>query len=64
MKPLTLLSSSNKYRGKYVALKSFSDREVIGSGVKAKTVLEAAQKKGIDEPVIFYVPEKDVVHIY
>lgn len=64
MKPRTLLSKGDKYRGKYVALKSFSSKTVIGSGTKPKTVLKAAQKKGVKEPVIFYVPEKDVKHIY
>ena len=63
MKNLTLISGK-KYEGKYVALRSFSDKKAIASGKKLNDVIERAQKKGIKSPVLIFVPEKDHVHVY
>ncbi|MBI4682584.1 MAG: hypothetical protein HY757_05735 [Nitrospirae bacterium] len=64
MQANVLLNHSEKYNGKYVAKRSFQDKEVVCSGDNPKDVAEKANKKGIINPVIFYVPKKGMVHIY
>jgi len=64
MPSTVLINNSEKYGGKYVATKSFKSKQVISSGKTPASVFNAAQKKGIKNPVIFYVPEKGSVHIY
>lgn len=64
MEPLCLLNNAEKYSGEYVALRSFTDREVINRGCNPVDVLGEARKLGVDEPVVFFVPEKDVIQIY
>ncbi len=64
MKASVLINDIEKYSGKYVATKSFLDKNVISSGKNPVKVYNAAKKKGINDPVIFYIPEKDVVQIY
>ena len=64
MKEVVLLKDSERYEGKYVAKMSFISENVISSGDDPVKVYEEAKNKGIDEPVIFYVPKKDVAHIY
>lgn len=59
----TILKTSS-YNGKYVALKSFADHSVIASGTSPKEVYEKAQKKGVKDPVISFIPTKDMVQIY
>jgi hypothetical protein len=59
-----LVKDGNKYGGKYVATKSFGDKKVISSGKDIKKVYDNAKKKGIEDPVVFYIPKKDVVQIY
>jgi hypothetical protein len=59
-----LVKDGDKYGGKYVATKSFKDKKVISFGKNPSKVFEKAKKKGVKDPVIFYVPEKDMVHIY
>ncbi|MGD0283708.1 MAG: DUF5678 domain-containing protein [Dissulfurispiraceae bacterium] len=53
-----------KYSGLFVATLSFTSKDVISSGKDAMSVLEDAKKKGADDPVVFYIPERDMVHIY
>ena len=64
MAPQALVRNSKKYGGQYVATKSFTDKNVITSGTNFDRVYEKAQKKGIKDPVVFYVPKKGMVHIY
>lgn len=59
-----LLKDGNKYSGNYVATKSFSDRAVINYGKDLSSVYNEAVKRGIVNPVVFYVPEKNMVQIY
>ncbi|HBM15366.1 MAG TPA: hypothetical protein DD381_03340 [Lentisphaeria bacterium] len=59
-----LLKDGNKYSGNYVATKSFSDRAVINYGKDLNSVYNEAVKRGIVDPVVFYVPEKNMVQIY
>ena len=64
MQPNILVKGIEKYGGKYVATRSFKDKNAICSGNTTDEVLTQALKKGIKEPVIFYVPEKGMLHIY
>jgi hypothetical protein len=59
----TLLTSNN-YNGKYVAFKDFSDSTVIGEGITPQEAYEKAQKQGFKNPVVAFVPIKDMVQIY
>jgi hypothetical protein len=59
-----IVKDSRKYAGKYVATKSFSSRVVITSGKDPIKVLESAEKKGVKNPVVFYIPLSNMVHIY
>ncbi|MGR3318658.1 MAG: DUF5678 domain-containing protein [Candidatus Anammoxibacter sp.] len=59
-----LVQDSELYSGQYVATKSFTDKEVVSHGSDPVQVSSEAKEKGIDEPVVFYIPPKDVVQIY
>lgn len=59
-----LVKDIDRYGGKYVATKDFTDKNVISYGDDPVIVFNDAQKAGIEDPVIFYVPKKDVVNIY
>lgn len=59
-----LINNGAKYAGLYVATRSFVDKDVISYGNDPVKVFNEAIKKGIQEPVVFYVPKKDVVQIY
>ncbi len=56
--------SQKRYMGKYVALKSFVDKKVVASGKRPSEVAEHAGKKGVKNPVIVFVPEKNISQIY
>jgi hypothetical protein len=58
------LIRERKYNGRYVALKDFDDHVVIADGNDPQEVYELAVKKGYPDPVIIYVPLKDMVQIY
>lgn len=58
-----ILVKSNKYDAKYVALKSAEDNTIVGSGKPPKEALNKAKEKGISNPFILYVPDKDLVLI-
>ena len=64
MKNLVLLKDGEQYSGQYVAIKSFACRKVVSSGTDVITVKKEAQDKGCLDPVVFYVPEKEMVHVY
>ena len=59
-----VLIKSEKYNGKYVAIKSFTDYTVIGEGKEPKEAIEEANKKGYTNPVVIFVPHEDMVQIY
>lgn len=59
-----LINQAELYDGKYVAIRSFTDKEVICSGEDPVQVFKCAKEVGVIEPVVFYVPEKKLVHIY
>ena len=59
-----VLITEEGYEGKYVALRSFLDRVVVASGDNPKIVMEQARQKGCTEPVMFFVPERDISLVY
>ncbi|MGR3219110.1 MAG: DUF5678 domain-containing protein [Candidatus Anammoxibacter sp.] len=59
-----LVKDSEVYSGQYVATKSFVDKEVICHGDNPISVTAEAKEKGINDPVVFYIPPEDVVQIY
>ncbi len=64
METCVLVNNIEKYSGKYVATKTFEDKDVISFGDDPVKVFNDAKKTGAKDPVVFYVPEKDAVHIY
>ena len=58
------LVKGKKYSGCYVALKDFGDNEVITDGKDPDELFRKAAQKGCKDPVILFVPEKDMVRIY
>lgn len=59
-----LVNNGEEYSGKYVATRSFGDKSPVCSGKDPQAVLREAKQMGLEDPVIFYVLEKDMVHIY
>lgn len=59
-----VLISEEGYEGKYVALRSMSDRTVIASGDDPETVMKEAREQGVDHPVMFFVPSHDITLVY
>ena len=41
-----------------------NDNTIVGAGNTPDEALAEAQKKGIQNPFLLYVPDKDLVHIY
>lgn len=64
MKVDVLLRDGEKFSGQYVAMKSFTDREIITSGTKPEKVMRDARKLGFTHPVMLFVPSKDSIHIF
>jgi hypothetical protein len=54
----------NKNNGKYIATESFESKKVIASGKDIVEVYNDAKRKGVEEPVISYVPKKGTICIY
>lgn len=59
-----LLMNTDEYNGLYVAMKSFEDSEVVGSGESPSIALCRAAEKGFNDHVLAYIPEKETVNIY
>ena len=51
-----LVENAEKYRGRYVILKSFWDNKVILDNENPSEILKQAVELGYDDPVIIYVP--------
>jgi len=62
--PIEPLVNDKKYRGRYVALKSFDDNTVVGSGKTPGRALKQAHDAGVKEPVLLFVPRKNVPWVY
>ncbi len=52
----------NKYKGLWVALED-DERTVISAGKTVKEVIDKAQKKGFEQPIIMRVPTKIIPYI-
>jgi hypothetical protein len=59
-----VLIKDRKYSGQYVVIKNLSDPTILAHGDDPKTIYEEALKKGFIEPIILFVPNKDMVQIY
>ena len=59
MKMEKVLLQGKKYKGKYVALRSATDKTVIADGDDPSTVRKRASEKGVTEPLIFFVSEPE-----
>lgn len=59
-----VLVKEDKYYGQYVAIKDFDNPTVVVFGKDPKEVFETAVQKGYPEPVIVFIPAKDMVQIY
>lgn len=59
-----VLVKTDEYNGRYVAMKGFDDHTIVGVGDDPETALKDAISKGYKEPVLLYIPEKELVHIY
>ena len=64
MQSNVLIKNSDKYSGTYVATRSFKHKNPVCWGHDPVEVRKKAEAKGVKDPVVFYVPEKDMVHIY
>ncbi|MEI9475192.1 MAG: DUF5678 domain-containing protein [Deltaproteobacteria bacterium] len=63
--PIKMLTKDGKkYGGKYVATRSFKNRSVVCAGTDPIKVVAEAKKRGVQEPVLIYIPEKGTIHIY
>ena len=58
------LMRDNSFNGQYVAMKSFRDHSVVGSGNSPQEAHKKAVQKGCLDPVITFVPTKGMVQIY
>lgn len=59
-----LLINTDEFNGRYVAMKSFDDNTIVGVGDNPEEALKDAERKGFKNPILLYIPEKDLVHIY
>jgi hypothetical protein len=59
-----ILVTTDEFNGRYVAMKSVDDNTIVGVGEDPEKALKDAEGKGFKDPVLLYVPEKDLVHIY
>ena len=64
LQPCRLLPATTGFNGRYVAMKSFEDNTIVGVEDNPEKALKDAEMKGVKNPVLLYVPEKDTVHIY
>ena len=59
-----VLVNTDKFNGRYVAMRSFEDNTIVGVGDDPVSALKEAEAKGIGSAVLLYIPEQDIVHIY
>jgi high-affinity K+ transport system ATPase subunit B len=64
MKTELELIVDKRYQGKFVALRSLTDRTVVAWGDDPSEVGTLAAEKGVEEPIVFYVPQEDVPYVY
>jgi hypothetical protein len=59
-----ILVTTDEFNGRYVAMKSVDDNTIVGVGDDPENALRQAEEKGFRNPILLYIPEKDLVHIY
>jgi len=59
-----ILIADEKYEGKYVALRSVVEQEVVAFGDNPVTVVDEAKKDGATSPLLIYVPKKDESFVF
>ena len=59
-----VLVNTDEFNGRYVAMKSSEDNTIVGVGDNPEEALKDAEEKGFKNPILLYIPEKDIVHIY
>ncbi|HUT55657.1 MAG TPA: hypothetical protein VM658_19865 [bacterium] len=59
-----VMVETDDYNGRYVALKSFEDHTVMGSGLDPAAAFDEARAKGCDDPIIVYIDDPNTVNIY
>jgi len=59
-----ILVTTDEFNGRYVAMKSVHDNTIVGVGEDPEKALRDAEEKGFKDPILLYIPEKDLVHIY
>ena len=59
-----ILVTADEFNGRYVAMKSVDDNTIVGVGDDPENALREAEEKGFRNPILLYIPEKDLVHIY
>jgi len=58
------LIATDEFNGRYVAMKGFDDNTIVWVGDNPASALKEAEAKGVRNPVLLYIPEEDIVHIY
>jgi hypothetical protein len=59
-----LLKQSDQYEGQYVALDSVSNGSVFAHGEDMLQVHKEAKGKGLEYPIVFFIPRKDCFFVY
>jgi len=59
-----LINGGKRYEGKFVATESFNNKTVVASGKNPDAVIARAAEKGCKSPVVFFVPDRNTIHIY
>lgn len=59
---IDLTKICKKYKGFWVALKD-DEKTVVAAARTVKKVMEKAQKKGFEQPILFRVPTKIVPYV-
>jgi len=62
--PARTCVNNRKYIGKYVAMESFNNKTVVASGKDPVDVMSKADKNGVSDPLVVFVPPKGAVNIY
>lgn len=57
---MTKIYGDKRYKGKWVALKSYKERKVIAYGDTLNKILEESAKKGTTHPWVMQIPKKIV----
>lgn len=60
----TIVNGSAKYAGKFVATESFNTKTVVAFGTDPCIVRKRAIKKGFNTPVVFFIPTKNMIHVF